>query len=75
MWIHRETSYRGTFKFFRITLSDEGLVAYYKINFGLHTNHGLPINTIENMLPFERDIYIALVIDKIEKEEASANNK
>jgi hypothetical protein len=37
-------------------------MTYYKTNFALAQHHKYSIDEIENMIPFERDIYIELLI-------------
>lgn len=34
---------------------------YYKINFSLMKEHSFGLSDIENMIPFEREIYISLL--------------
>jgi hypothetical protein len=38
------------------------------MNFNLWKHHGLPLDIIENMMPFERDIYILLLKQWLEEE-------
>lgn len=44
------------------------LESYYKINFSLMQFHKYSLSEIENLIPFERDIYLALLQQHIEKE-------
>jgi len=44
------------------------LQLYYKIVFGLAQHHKYQISEIENLIPFERDIYYAMLIDFIESQ-------
>ena len=41
---------------------------YYKTNFSLMQHHKYSLTELENMLPWERDIYISLLIQYIEQE-------
>ena len=38
--------------------------------FTLQQHHGYNIDMVENMMPYERDIYVDLLIDYLEKEKA-----
>ena len=40
----------------------------YQTNFALIQHHKYSLEELENMVPFERDIYIALLVDFIKKE-------
>ena len=50
-------------------LSHEDLETYYRINFALIQYHKYSLTEIENMIPWEREIYLALLEDHIRKEE------
>jgi len=41
----------------------------FKTNFALMQHHKYSLTELENMLPWEREIYVTLLIDWIEEEE------
>ena len=41
---------------------------YYKLNFALMQYHKYSLTEIENMMPWEREIYLTLLQDYIESE-------
>jgi hypothetical protein len=41
---------------------------YYKLNFSLMQYHKYSLTEIENMIPWERDIYVALLKQHLEEE-------
>ncbi len=43
------------------------LLNYYKTNFALIHHHKYSLNEIENMIPFERDIYVDMLLDYLKK--------
>ena len=45
------------------------LESYYKLNFSLMQHHKYSLTEIENMMPWERDIYVALLQQHLEEEE------
>ena len=45
------------------------LESYFKINFALMQFHKYSLTEIENMIPWERDIYVELLKEHIEEEE------
>jgi hypothetical protein len=44
------------------------LESYFRINFALMQFHKYSLTEIENMMPWERDIYLALLQQHIEEE-------
>ena len=53
-------------------MSHINLEAYYRINFALMQFHKYSLTEIENMMPWERDIYLALLRAHIEEENLKA---
>mgnify|MGYP000297422888 FL=1 len=51
-----------------IALSHDSLETHYQMNFNLMTHWHWSLTEIENMLPFEREIYIALLLNHIKEE-------
>ncbi len=49
-------------------MSHMDLEAYFRINFALMQFHKYSLTEIENMVPWERDIYIGLLQQHIEDE-------
>jgi len=49
-------------------MGHETLLNHYKINFSLMQHHKYSIRELEEMIPFERDIYIMLLSQFIEEE-------
>ena len=47
----------------------ENLESYYKTNFSLINDHKYSLAEIENLIPWERKVYIALIKQRIEEEE------
>ena len=44
------------------------LASYYKINFALMQHHKYSLTELENMMPWEREIYVTLLSQYIEEE-------
>ena len=55
-------------KFFRIIFCHDNLKNYYKTNFSLIQHHKYSLTELESMLPWERDIYVSMLIAYIEEE-------
>ena len=49
-------------------MSHVDLEAYYRINFALMQFHKYSLTEIENLMPWERDIYLTLLRAHIEEE-------
>lgn len=53
-------------------LSHEDLETYFRINFALMQYHKYSLTEIENMIPWEREIYLSLLENHIREEEEKA---
>jgi len=51
------------------------LESFYKLNFALMQHHKYSLTEIENMMPWERDIYLALLNQHIEEENLKAQQQ
>jgi len=49
-------------------MAHESLESYYKVNFALMQHHKYSLTELENMIPWEREIYITLLKQYIEEE-------
>ncbi len=68
MWLQRRNYGGGLAKFFRIGLSHESLGNYYQTNFSLIQHHKYSLTELESMLPWERDVYVNMLIAYLEEE-------
>ena len=48
------------------------LESYFKLNFALMQHHKYSLTEIENMMPWERDIYVGLLNQHVEEENLKA---
>ena len=55
-------------RFFHLSLCHADLMAYYQVNFQLMHHNKYSLTEIENMLPWEREIYMALITSYLEEE-------
>lgn len=51
-------------------LSHSSLGNYYRTIFSLAQHHKYTIGDIENLLPYERDLYVDMLIDFVEEQKA-----
>jgi|TARA_Y100000994_G_scaffold39061_1_gene29957 hypothetical protein len=49
-------------------MAHEDLESYFKTNFALMQHHKYSLTELENMIPWERDIYLTLLQQYIEEE-------
>ena len=49
--------------------------SFYKLNFALMQYHKYSLTEIENMMPWERDIYLGLLNQYIEEENLKAQQR
>lgn len=67
MWNRKYGINRWCRKFFRITLSHDNLMNHYKTNFILMQEHKYSLSELENMMPWEREVYIGLLMTHLKK--------
>jgi hypothetical protein len=53
-------------------MGHESLETFYRINFALMQHHKYSLTDIENMIPWEREVYLSLLEQYIEDEEKKA---
>lgn len=58
-----------------MNLSHESLANYYKVNFALVQYHKYSLSEIEEMIPFEREIYVAMLVKYLEEEKQRLESK
>jgi|TARA_R100001463_G_scaffold67936_1_gene121415 hypothetical protein len=51
------------------------LESYFKLNFALMQYHKYSLTEIENMMPWERDIYVGLLQQHLEEENLKAQQQ
>tara|TARA_R100001369_G_C3279575_1_gene161712 strand:- start:256 stop:447 length:192 start_codon:yes stop_codon:yes gene_type:complete len=62
-----------------VALSHESLVNYYKTNYQLMQNHNWTLSDIDYMIPWEREIYVTLLVEdlkeqKLQQEQQNKSN-
>lgn len=68
MWLQRSLNFGGNPEFFRISLSHDSLANYFQTNFALLQHHKYSLSEIENMMPWERQVYIDLLLKFLDEE-------
>ena len=56
-------------------MSHEDLASYYKLNFALMQHHKYSLTELENMMPWEREIYVSLLQQYVEEENLKAQQE
>ena len=68
MWISRYCRSGRYTEFFRITFCHDTLKNHYETNFALMQHHKYSLAELDNMLPWEKSIYVTLLMKYIEEE-------
>jgi hypothetical protein len=68
MWTYKHTRHKGDRQFFLIGFCDLDLLHYYKTQFYLMHHHNFQLSELENMMPWEYEIYQALLIEELNKQ-------
>ena len=56
-------------------MAHTSLESYYKINFALSQDHKSSLTELENMIPWEREVYISPLQQYIEEENLKAQQQ
>ena len=56
-------------------MAHENLESYYKVNFALMQRHKYSLTELENMIPWEREVYLSLLQQHIEEENLKAQQQ
>ena len=56
-------------------MAHEDLESYYKTNFALMQHHKYSLTELENMMPWEREIYVSLLQQYVEEENLKAQQE
>jgi hypothetical protein len=68
MWLQRRNCYKGPPKFFRLIVRYDTLKNFYETNFALMQHHKYSLSELENMIPWERNIYVSLLVKYLKEE-------
>lgn len=81
MWYGTPCRCGGHLRFFYLILGNVSLATYYKTNFGFKEHHGWNLLELEKMIPWEREIYVTLLLQYLKeledkrKQERAANGQ
>ncbi len=53
----------------------DSLMNHYKTNFALMQHHKYSLTELENMMPWERDVYVNLLLAYLQEEERRMNKQ
>ena len=68
MWRRTKGYFTRIRLFFRVGLSHNSLENYYLTNFAMIQHHKWSLTELEDMLPYERDIYVGMLQNWIQEE-------
>ena len=72
--VKSKVTLQGT-RFFRIALSHDTLENHFQVNFALMQHHKYSLTEINNMIPWEREIYVTLLVNHIKEENDKQREK
>jgi len=67
MWKNKQVLNEWLLGFFRLSLSHETMENLYKTNFLLMQEHKYSLTEIESWLPWEREVYVSMLIEHLKK--------
>ena len=68
MWRNNKISSTRVIKFFRLVLDQNKLKSMYETNFAMVQHHKYSLTEIENMMPWEREIYVGMLINTVKEQ-------
>jgi hypothetical protein len=68
VWLRRKDCRRRHSKFFRIIFGYDTLGNYFQTNFALMQHHKYSLTELDNMIPWERQVYIDMLVKFLEEE-------
>ena len=68
MWPYRKQDLGGSCVFFRLSLGSDSVTNYYTTNWQLMHHHKYSLTEVENWMPWEREIYLMLLMKHLEEE-------
>ncbi len=68
MWSNGKYDHKGYGRFFYLTLCHDNLKNWYTVNFILNQDFNMSLSEIENMIPFEREIFVYMILNRVEEE-------
>lgn len=68
MWPKKYEGDKRDKQFFYLNLVHSDLFMYYKMNFLLMYKHKFSLSELEDMVPWEREVYISLLEQHLEEE-------
>jgi hypothetical protein len=69
------TDFERHSNFFLLNLSHDNLVNHYRTNFELMYSHNYSLTELENMIPWEREIYITMLTQRVKEENELRNQQ
>lgn len=57
-----------------MNLCHEDAANYYRTNFALMQHHKYSLHELDEMIPYERDIYVSLLVSHLEEEKQRLKN-
>ncbi len=55
--------------------SNDSLLNHYKTNFALMQHHKYSLTELENMMPWEREVYVSMLVQYIKEENDKIRQK
>lgn len=69
MWSRSQFCSGGSRRFFYLSFGNGGLKEYYNLNFNLLYYHKINPDLFDDKIPWEKEIYINLLVKKVKEEE------
>jgi len=68
VYSYKYEDFRRNRRFFLVNLSHDSLENYFRVNYQLTKNYNYTLTDIDSMIPWEREIYLSLLIEDLKEE-------
>jgi hypothetical protein len=68
VWLRTQICVGGSKRFFYLSFGSDGLKGFYTLNFSLWYHHDVEIDAFDNIIPWEKDLYVSMLSKKVEEE-------
>jgi len=75
MWNRKCKGIKRIRRFFLINLSHDNLENFYNTNYQLLQNFNYSLSDLDSMVPWEREIYLAMLINDLKEKEHQAQQR
>ena len=75
LWRRKRSNNKGVSSFFQLSLSHDNLGNHFQTNFAMMQHHKYSLSELNDMIPWERQIYIDMLLNYIKEQNEKARQE